>query len=172
MPDDTALMLCQSDALLHYLRGNCRTPRTRAMLLPEPDIRRSLIMTPHRVLGLNALATAGCALGMLATRGTLYTLFGLQTPVLLDVLAVGLLGYAGLLWLATRRPISRQMLMTFTAADALWVVASAMVLVLFWGQFDAIGRLLVIAVALVVEVFATMQYFAAGRVGGRSPQMA
>jgi hypothetical protein len=129
-------------------------------------------MTPHRILGLNALATAGCALGMLATRGTLYTLFGLETPVLLDVLAVGLLGYAGLLWLATRRPISRQTLMTFTAADALWVVASAMVLVLFWGQFDAIARLLVIAVALVVEVFATLQYFAAGRVGGRSPQMA
>jgi hypothetical protein len=130
-------------------------------------------MTAHRILGLNALATAGCALGMLATRGTLYTFFGLETPVLLDVLAVGLLGYAGLLWLATtRRPVSRQTLMTFTAADALWVVASAVVLMFFWGQFDAIARLLVIAAAIVVEVFAMLQYHAAGRVGGRSAQMA
>jgi hypothetical protein len=165
------LMLCQSAALLHYLRGNCGTSRDRAMLRDEPNIGRSSIMTPHRILGLNALATAACALGMLATRGTLYTLFGLRTPALLDVLAVGLLVYAGLLWLATHRPISRQTLMTFTAADALWVVASAMVLVLFWGQFDALARLLIIAVALVVEVFATLQYFAAGRVGGRSPQL-
>jgi hypothetical protein len=126
-------------------------------------------MAPHRILGLNALATAGSALGMLATRGTLYTFFGLATPFLLDLLAVGLLAYAALLWHATRRPISRQTLMTFTAADALWVVASAVVLVLFWGQLDTIARLLVIAAAIVVEVFATLQFRAAGRVAGDSP---
>jgi hypothetical protein len=118
-------------------------------------------MAPHRILGFNALATAGCAIGMLATRGSLYTSFGLATPMLLDVLAVGLLGYAGLLWLATRRPISRQTLMTFSAADALWVVGSALVLVFFWGQFDAVARLLIIAVAIVVEVLATLQFLAA-----------
>jgi hypothetical protein len=125
-------------------------------------------MAPHRILGLNALVTAGCALGMLATRGNLYTLFGLATPFLLDILAVGLLGYAALVWLVTRRPISRQTLMTFTAADALWVVASAVVLVLFWSQLDTIARLLVIAAAIVVEIFATLQFLAAGRVGGDS----
>jgi hypothetical protein len=129
-------------------------------------------MTPHRILGLNALVTAGGALGMLATRGTLYTFFGLETSTLLDVLAVALLAYAGLLWLATRRTISRQTLMTFTAADALWVVASVVILVMFWGQFDAIARLLIIAVAVIVEVFATLQYRAAGRVVGGFPQMA
>jgi hypothetical protein len=129
-------------------------------------------MTPHRILGLNALVTAAGALGMLATRGTLHTFFGLETSTLLDVLAVGLLGYAGLLWLATRRPINRQTLMTFTAAEVLWVVASAVVLVMFWSQFDTIARLLVIVVAIVVEIFATLQYLAAGRVGGRSPQLA
>ena len=120
-------------------------------------------MTPRRILGLNALVTAVGALGMLATRGTLYTFFGLETSTLLDVLAVGLLGYAGLLWLATRRTISRQTLMRFTAADVLWVVASAVVLVMFWSQFDTIARLLVIAVAVVVEIFATLQYLAAQR---------
>ena len=129
-------------------------------------------MTPHRILGLNALATAGCAVAMLATRGWLYSLFGLDTSSLLDLLAVGLLAYAGALLLATRRPVSRQTLMAFTLADALWVVASAAVLVLFWGRFDVVARLLVIAVALVVEVFATLQFLAAGRVTGGSPQMA
>ena len=48
-------------------------------------------MTSHRILHLNALSTAACAIGMLATRGTLHQLFGLDTSLLLDVLAVGLL---------------------------------------------------------------------------------
>jgi hypothetical protein len=33
-------MLCQTDATLHYLRGNCRAPHARAMLLTEPDIQK------------------------------------------------------------------------------------------------------------------------------------
>lgn len=128
-------------------------------------------MTSHRILQLNAISTAACGLGMLATRGTLHSLFGLGAPILLDVLAVGLLVYAGALaFAAQRQPVSRQALMAFTVADAVWVVASAVVLVLFWGQLAPIARLLVIAVALVVEVFATLQFRAVGRVA--SPQLA
>jgi hypothetical protein len=43
------------------------------------------------------------ALGMLATRSSLHSLFGLDTPILLDVVAVGLLAYAGALAFAARR---------------------------------------------------------------------
>lgn len=130
-------------------------------------------MTPHRILHLNALSTAACAVGMVATRGTLHEWFGLDTPVLLDVLAAGLLAYAGALAIAARRrPVSRQALMAFTFADALWVVGSAAVLLLFWGQLAPIARLLVIAVAIVVEAFATLQYLAAGRVSARFPEVA
>lgn len=129
-------------------------------------------MTPHRILGLNALTTAGCALGMLATRGTLHTLFGLDAPGLLDAIAVGLLAYAGALGLAARGTISRQTLMAFTAADALWVVGSGVALVLFWDQLAVLGRVLIIAAAIVVDVFATLQFMAAGKVGRGSPQVA
>ena len=122
-------------------------------------------MTSHRILQLNALSTAACAIAMLATRGTLYSLFGLGSPVLLDVLAVGLIAYAGALWLGARqRPVNRQTLMAFTIADGLWVGASALVLVLFWSQLAPLARVLVIAVALVVEGFATLQF----RLGVRS----
>ncbi len=130
-------------------------------------------MTSHRILQLNAISTAACGVGMLATRGVLHVLFGLDTPALLDVLAVGLLAYAGALaFAAVRQPISRQTLMAFTIADAAWVVGSAIVLLLFWNQLAPLARLLIIAVALVVEVFATLQFRAAGRVAGRSPQIA
>ncbi|AMY07908.1 hypothetical protein LuPra_01091 [Luteitalea pratensis] len=130
-------------------------------------------MTSHRVLQLNALTTAGCGLGTVATRGDLHALFGLEAPILLDAIAVGLLAYAGALaFAAQRQPVSRQALMFFTVADAIWVVASAIVLLLFWPQFAPVARLLVIAVALVVEVFATLQFRADGRIAGISPQVA
>ena len=123
-------------------------------------------MTAHRILLLNAFSTAACAAGMLATRGFLPALFGLGTPLLLDVIAAGLLIYAGALAAAARREtIGRQALIAFTIVDALWVVGSALVLVLFWGQLAPIARLLVIAIALVVELFAALQYRAAGPAG-------
>jgi hypothetical protein len=123
------------------------------------------IMTSHRILQLNAVSTAACGVGMLATRENLPPLFGLNGPMLLDLVAVGLLLYAGLLAAAAYwRPVTRQALIAFTVADALWVAASVIVLLLFWADFASIARFLVIAVALVVEVFATLQFRAAGRI--------
>jgi hypothetical protein len=143
------------------------------MLVMNRLSKGAAVMTSHRILQLNAASTAACGLGMLATRGTLHSLFGLDAPILLDVLAVGLLAYAGALaFTAQRPPVSRQALMFFTVADAIWVVASVIVLVLFWTQLALVARLLVIAVALVVEVFATLQFRAAGRIARISPQVA
>jgi hypothetical protein len=110
---------------------------------------------------------------MLAARSVLPPLFALDRSVLLDVLAIGLLAYAGMLALAAyRRPVTRQALLAFTVADALWVAASALVLLLFWAELAAVARFLVIAVALVVEVFATLQFRAAGRAASGAPQIA
>jgi hypothetical protein len=130
-------------------------------------------MTSHRILLLNAISTAACGVGMLATREILPALFGLDGPMVLDALAVGLLLYAGLLAAAARqRPVTPRALMAFTVADVLWVVASAFVLLWFWADFAAIARFLVIAVALVVEVFATLQFRAAAKISGAAPQIA
>jgi hypothetical protein len=116
-------------------------------------------MTSHRILQLNAVSTAACALAMLITRGTLYTFFGLAGPLLLDVIAVGLFAYAAALALAAqRRPVSRSALMFFTVADVMWVVGSALVLLMFWSQLALLAKVLIGAVALVVEVFATLQF--------------
>ena len=127
-------------------------------------------MNANRILQLNATATAATALAMLATRQVLYPFFGLATPLLLDVVAIGFLSYAAVLALAARRAhVERNTLLAFTAADALWVAASAVALVLFWGDLTVIGRALVIAVAVVVELFATLQFLAAGRVTTAAP---
>jgi hypothetical protein len=120
-------------------------------------------MTPHRILQVNATATAASATGLLAARTVLFPLFGLASPLVIDIVAVSFLLYAAALVVtADARPVGRAALLAFAAADAAWVVASAVVLLLFWGQLAPFARLLIIAVALVVEVFATLQYRAAG----------
>jgi hypothetical protein len=123
-------------------------------------------MTPNRILTLNALSTAGCAIAMLLGRGILYSLFGLSSPFLLDAIAVGLLAYAAALWVVSRQgEISRRALLLFTLVDDAWVIGSAIVLVMFWSDLAPIARLLTIVVALVVEVFALLQFRAAGWFG-------
>jgi hypothetical protein len=120
-------------------------------------------MTSNQILQVNALSTAASALAMLATRGTLYRLFGADSPVLFDVLAAGLLIYAGALVAVARGPlVGRTALMAFTLADGVWVVASAIVLLLFWTELTPLARILVIAAAIVVDVFAMLQFRAAG----------
>src|SRR5262245_39456182 len=128
-------------------------------------------MTAHRILQLNAVSTAACAVGMLLARGTLYALFGLETPMFLDLLALGFFVYAGALTFAASRPsVGRSTLMAFTIADALWVGASAVVVLILWGELTPVARALVIATALIVEVFATLQFRAAGKAD--RPQLA
>jgi hypothetical protein len=126
-------------------------------------------MTARQILTVNASATAVTAIAMLAARNVLAPLFGLSTPLLLDVTAVAFLVYAGaLVFAGTRRPVPREALLTFAAIDAAWVVYSAAILFLFWPALTPIARTLVIAVALVVEVFATLQYRAAGGLRART----
>jgi CHASE2 domain-containing sensor protein len=143
------------------------------MLVANLLLKGAQTMTSHRILQLNAMSTAASGAGMLAARGILPALFGLDSPLLLDLVAVSFLAYAGLMAaVAHRRPVTRQALIAFTVADALWVAASALMLLLFWADFSPVARFLVIAAALVVEVFATLQFRAAGRASAGAPQMA
>jgi hypothetical protein len=120
-------------------------------------------MTARQILMLNASSTALSAVAMFVTRSILAPLFGLATPFLLDVTAISFIVYsAALVWAATRQPVPREALLTFAALDAAWVAFSAVILLLFWPALAPIARALVIVVALVVEVFATLQYRAAG----------
>ena len=126
-------------------------------------------MTSNQILQLNAFSTAASAVGMLAFRGTLYRLFGADSPVLFDVVAIGLLIYAGALVAVARAPlVGRRALMAFTVADGVWVLASAIVLLLFWNELTPLARILVIGAAVVVDVFAMLQFRAARGFGGAS----
>lgn len=130
-------------------------------------------MTPHRILQLNGLSTAACAVLMFAMRGLLYPLFGLETPLVMDVLAIGFIAYAAaLLAAARRRPATRGALLFFTVADVAYVAVSVIALLVFWSEMTPLARLLIVAAALIVEVFATLQFRAAGGLSRTATQMA
>ena len=81
--------------------------------------------------------------------------------MLLDVL--GLVAYAAALWIVSRQDsISPHSLLAFALVDDAWVVGSAIALELFWVDMAPVARMLTIAVALVVAVFAILQFRAAG----------
>jgi hypothetical protein len=134
------------------------------MLVTNMPLKGVELMTSRRILHLNAVCTAVSALGMLLTRGTLHSFFGLETPALLDVVAVALLAYAAAVaFAAQRQPVSRRALLAFTVADGAWVAASVVVLLVYWGQLAPVARFLIIAAGLIVEIFATLQFRAARR---------
>lgn len=116
-------------------------------------------MTARRTMFANASFSAASAVFMLAARDTLYPLFALESPALLVAMAGGLLLYAGSLVVAARRePPDRRALLTAAVLDAGWVIGSGIILVVAWGQLAPVARVLIIAAALVVEVFATLQF--------------
>ena len=121
-------------------------------------------MTGRRTLLANASFTAVSAVVLIAAREGLYPLFGLTSPALLTPIGVALLLYAGTLVIEARRePLQRYALLTAAVLDAGWVIGSVIVLLLAWSALAPAGRALIIAAALIVEVFAFLQFRASRR---------
>jgi CHASE2 domain-containing sensor protein len=119
-------------------------------------------MTARSVMFANASFSAASAVFILAARNTLTPLFALDSPVLLIGLAAALVLYAGALVIEARRePPDRRALLTAAILDAGWVLGSAVVLVLAWTELAPLARVLIIVAAVIVELFATLQFRAA-----------
>ncbi|HET9703413.1 MAG TPA: hypothetical protein VFP85_05225 [Vicinamibacterales bacterium] len=117
----------------------------------------------HTIL-IDATATTATAVLMLAARSVLYPYFGLASPELLDIAAAAFIVYAGVIGLAAARPdVSKTTLVTIAGANVAYVVASMIVLVMFWSGLAPAGRALIVGVALAVEAFAFLQFTAARR---------
>lgn len=128
-----------------------------------------MILTAHRTVLIDAIATAGSGVLMLAARGILYPFFGLTSPMLLDIVAVTFIAYAASIAVVAARPvITRAALLTIVGVNVASVVASVAILIVFWADFHPVGRVLIGAVALIVEAFATLQFAAARRMPARA----
>jgi len=116
-------------------------------------------MTARHALLANASFTAVSAVILIAAGGALYPLFALNSSSLLTTVGAVLLLYAGSLIIEARRePPQRYALVTAALLDAGWVAGSVIVLVIGWSALAPAGRVLIIAAAVVVEVFAFLQF--------------
>ena len=120
------------------------------------------MMTAHRILHLNAAITAVSAAAMLLARPYLYPLFGLSSPLWLDVTTAVFIVYAvALVAAASRTIVPRAALWAFTVGDGTCFALSVLLLIVFWSDLTPVARALIGITALVVDGFAMAQYRAA-----------
>lgn len=113
----------------------------------------------RRVLLADAAAGAATGLLMLFGAGLLEQLLGLPRA-LLQVAGLSLLPFAALIgYLATREQLSRKGVWAVIICNAIWVVDSVLLLLSGWVEPTRLGQAFVIAQALVVAIFAELEYF-------------
>ena len=123
-----------------------------------------MTLTAPSTLWIDAAATTATAVLMLALRSLLFPYFGLSSALPLDLVAAAFIVYAVVVARVAARPAtSRVALMTVAGANIVYVVTSLALLATFWSQMHPIGRVLIVAVALAVELFAVLQITAARR---------
>jgi hypothetical protein len=85
---------------------------------------------------------------------------GMNMPLAILILGFGLVGYAALLYLNASRPeISRSFVLFTVVADSVWVLLSILLLLTNWMPFTVPGKWAVGIVAVIVDIFATLQFF-------------
>lgn len=112
----------------------------------------------QRTLLLDGVLVAAFGLLLTVAAGPLADLFDLPT-LLLRLVGVGLLPWAAFVfYIATRATISRSLALDVIVGNAVWVVASLLLLVNDQVDPSAIGIAFVLAQAALVAVIAAVQY--------------
>jgi hypothetical protein len=123
-----------------------------------------MLMSDHssflrRVLLADAIASAATGLLMLLGAGFLEPLLGLP-GALLKTAGLLLLPFAALVaFAATRDQVSRPLVWLVIASNAIWTVDSILLLLSGWVAPTMLGTAFVIAQAVVVGLFAELEYF-------------
>lgn len=124
-------------------------------LIAAPSIRRSLLA--------DAVVSGAAGLVLLAGGGLAADLSGLPGPLLRGA-GLALLPFAAaVLWLAKRPAPERRAVKAVIAVNLFWIVASLLLLVSGWVSPTSLGKLFVIAQALMVTGFAAAQAMALRR---------
>lgn len=117
----------------------------------------------RRAFLFDAVATGGLGVALAVAAGPLQELLGLPTMLLREA---GLICVGFAAWLAfalTRERITNAMAWFAIGVNTLWVLASLGLLVSGWVEPTWLGVAFVVAQAVIVVVFAALQYLAAKR---------
>ena len=106
----------------------------------------------------NALCSTILGVILLFYPSAVAALMGEFNPLILMVLGAGLLLFAAdVAWVATRKPISRRLAKMITTADAAWVVATPVAMIVAAPWLSCWGQILLLDVALLVAFCALCQ---------------
>ena len=120
-------------------------------ILASPSLLRNALL-------LDAVATAATAFLAVAAAPLLEPLLGLPADLLFYA-GLPLLPFAGFVYLTSRgEPISRKSATAVVIINALWVIDSIALLFTCWVAPTALGYTFVIGQALVVALFAELQF--------------
>lgn len=112
----------------------------------------------QRALWANVLFTTLSVIAFLAAPQSLSDWSGIRPTAVFPLLAVGLIGFGLFVaWVASRPQIDASMVKTIIGADIVWVVGSAIYLLIAWSVLSANGRWLVGGIAEVVLTLAICQ---------------
>lgn len=114
-------------------------------------------------LAANAIFSLSAALFMLFRPAMVGEWLGIQAPLVLQIIGIGLVAFAAeLIYQATRQRIATWRALIASAADFSCVTGSFVLLLAFPELFSPLGNLLVLAVTGAVFVFGAWQLWAAG----------
>lgn len=114
----------------------------------------------RRILLADALASAAAGLLMALGAGYLSPLLGLPLMLLREA-GIILLPFAALVaYVATRREVPRRGVWAVIVCNAIWVLASMVLLLSGWVSPTMPGQVFIVAQALAVALFAELEYFA------------
>jgi hypothetical protein len=119
----------------------------------------------RRVLALDAVASGAMGLGLAAFAPLLAGVLGLPSELLRESGLILLPWAAFIGFLASRQQPSRIAVWSVIALNALWVVDSIVLLATGWVEPTALGLAFVIVQAVVVGVFAELEFLWLRRIG-------
>jgi hypothetical protein len=162
---DDGAILARRTLVFDYLAGNrvCAKPAARSLQFNDAPTEPIMIFQPstflRRVLLLDAAASGITGLQMLAGASLLVPLLNIPVP-LMRYAGLVLIPYALFVaWAGTRTSLSSATVWSIIAINALWVAGSVLLLVSGTIAPTWLGYGFVIAQAVVVGVFAELQYF-------------
>jgi len=112
----------------------------------------------RRILYGNAIFSGVTGLLFILASNVIANFIGLGSSPVILVIGIGLAGYAVLIYVnASRKKISRSFVLTAVISDSVWVLLSILLLTTGWVQFSVDGKWTVGLIAMLVDVFATLQ---------------
>lgn len=112
----------------------------------------------RRALASNAVFSAVSGAIAVAAPTAVAALLGDVPPVAVTIVGVSLLGFAGLVgYVAASRWRQPRVVSLISAADFSWVVTTVVLLAGWSGLFTTGGIILLLAIALIVGVFGSLQ---------------